>query len=602
MRTLPLLLLLFLLLPLPAVLAGATAPVWGDLDGDGQVDADDETLLRDLFGAQTGDARYDAAADSDGDGVVDHRDLALFGDAWGSSGAPDGTPPALFVTLNDIEDDFNDLLVVPPEGFRITLALGSAGGSLLDPTSLSVVASHDIAGIPAGTELAGLFTVTPTAAVWELPPGSDLARTSHELSISVQDLAGNTAQASYGFAVRDFTLAPPLGSLQTVFLDLEQDRSLGPDVDFLEDLRSYGLSSPSAPAIEAQVRSLAVEAIRSRALELYGRLPDGSAGPDPVNVVFVTEPPAGPHARLCVGGQSPTAANVLGLMPLDPQNSNREEDTCSSSQYGVFPQAIDDIWDDETSYTWVFQGVDPDLGGVPIGEDPLDAAVLDPGFDPDQASSAALGRAVQIQTALEAFAQIVGTVVAHETGHLLGLVPHGPAPGGLWGGSSGARTDHNVALGGAQPAGNWVMNAGASFSFDSITGWSGMPTPLFRPMNQAYLRDRVVLAPNVTGLYPPPQLQAVVPSPAVIPAGQQAVGVTVQGALFLDDPVPPLVQVKSPASPTWKNLGQIVFVDDQTLTASVNRYVVLPGVYDVRLINADGQSVVVQDLLEVFHE
>jgi hypothetical protein len=43
-------------------------------------------------------------------------------------------------------------------------------------------------------------------------------------------------------------------------------------------------------------------------------------------------------------------------------------------------------------------------------------------------------------------------------------------------------------------------------------------------------------------------------------------------------------------------------VDDQTLTASVNRYVVLPGVYDVRLINADGQSVVVQDLLEVFHE
>lgn len=593
--------LLLLLLLVPALPAAAGAQVWGDLDGDGIVDGDDEALLRDLYGAVAGDALYDPAADADGNGRVDHRDLARLGAAFGATGAADATPPSLFVTLNGIEDAFNDLLVVPPEGFRITLQLDSAGGSLLDPSSLSVTSSQAVGGLAAGSDLAGQFTVTPTHAEWEIPAGSDLARATHELTVSVRDLAGNTAQTSYGFAVRDFALPPPLGTLQTFFLDFEQDRSLGPEIDFVEDLRTFGLSSPQAPSAEAMMRELAADAIRGHALALYGRLPDGSPGPDAANVVFVTDPPAAPHARVCVGGASPAGANVLGLMPLDAQNTSHNEDTCNTTQHGVFPQAIDDIWGGEAEYGWVFQGLAPSLGGVPVGEDPDDAAVLAPDFDPDTATPQQLGRAIQIDTALQAFAHIVGTVVAHETGHLLGLVPHGPAPGGLWGGSSGAKTDHNVDPGGVLPGDNWVMNPGASFGFAAISGWNGTPTPVFRTLNHAYLRDRIVLASQVTGLYPPPQLGAVTPNPAVIPAGQQSIPVTVTGADFLDDPSLPVVQVKSDASPTWKNLGNVTYVSDEVLTATVNRYVVLPGLYDVRVTNPDGQSTVVPDLLEVQH-
>ena len=52
--------------------------------------------------------------------AVDHRDLGLFGGSFGASGGEvDVTPPSVFLTLNDIPDDMNDLLVVPPEGFQI---------------------------------------------------------------------------------------------------------------------------------------------------------------------------------------------------------------------------------------------------------------------------------------------------------------------------------------------------------------------------------------------------------------------------------------------------------------------------------------------------
>ena len=169
---------------------------------------------------------------------MDHRDLAVFGNAYGSAdGSVDSAPPDLLVTLNHIPDDQNDSLVVPPEGFQITLTFHSAGGSALDTSSLSVTSDQPTGDHAAGTELAELFEVTPTGAVFQVPTESDLPRTSHNLRVSVSDLAGNTEVEAYGFAVRDFELGPPLGDLQILFLDFDQDRSLGGDVDFVEDNR-----------------------------------------------------------------------------------------------------------------------------------------------------------------------------------------------------------------------------------------------------------------------------------------------------------------------------------------------------------------------------
>ncbi|MGH0035051.1 MAG: dockerin type I domain-containing protein [Myxococcota bacterium] len=589
------------LLALALVGTSASAdPLPGDLNGDGVVDTADEAWLQTLYGAETGDPLYDPAADGNDDGRIDHRDLGLFGTIFGTAGGdPDTVAPELFVSLNDIPDDQNDLLVAPPGGFEITISLDSLGGSLVDVGSLSVTSTQELGGIAAGGELASLFTVTPTDAVYSVPPGAELARTSHWLSVSVSDVAGNSASDVYGFAVRDFGLGAPFASLQTVFLDFEADRSLGADPDFLEDLREMGLSSTQDPVLEVLVRDRLVDAIVVRARDLYGLEADGSPGPDPVNIAFETSDPGGTRARLCVGGQSSLGALYLGAAPLDPENLVKDEDTCGGTQFGVFPSALDNLWAGNTFFQIAFGAIDPDQGGIPIGESPLDATVLDPGFDLGTATPEEIQRFYAVESAIAAFGSVIGTVVAHETGHLVGLVAHGPAPAGLYGGTSGARADHNVTPTGVTPSENWVMNAGGSFTFDTIAGFDGSPLPVFRPLAQAYLRDRIALSQQVTGLFPAPTISQVTPNPAVYPQGGYTTAISIEGTGFLETPY---VDLLLDGHPTWDPVQNVTWVSESTLTGTINVFVVLPGVYDVRVSNPDGQVVILEDSLTVVQE
>lgn len=57
-------------------LASADCP--GDLNGDAAVDAADDEIFKDSFGAEAGDADYLPEADLDGDGIIGGSDyLAL---------------------------------------------------------------------------------------------------------------------------------------------------------------------------------------------------------------------------------------------------------------------------------------------------------------------------------------------------------------------------------------------------------------------------------------------------------------------------------------------------------------------------------------------
>ncbi|MGI9643990.1 MAG: dockerin type I domain-containing protein [Ilumatobacteraceae bacterium] len=582
--------------------AAHAEPLPGDLDGDGTLGIGDETWLKSLYGAAQGDALYDAAADGNGDGRIDHLDLALFGGEFGATGGdPDTDPPGLLVTLNHIPDDQNDLLVVPPELFQVTLLLDSDGGSVVDPTSLSVTWSEDIEGIAAGNELAGLFTASPELGFYEAPAGSDLRRTSHYLTVSVRDAAGNEAQDVYGFAVRDFGLGAPFAETQQIWVDFGRDRNLGAEVDFIEDLREFGLSSPVDAALELLVRDRLVADILARAHEVYGRNADGSPGPDAVDLVFTDTVPTGTYANLCVGGESPTGPQFLGLAVLDNENLVKNENTCSNNQYGVFPHAIDDLWEADPSYLSAFGAVDPDVGGTPLGENPVDPIVLAPGFDPGQATPEQLTRWFGAEAALGAFSSLVGTIVAHETGHLVGLVAHDAPPAGLYGGTTGGRTDHNVTPTGATPSENLVMNAGGSFTFDEITGGNGVPLATFKPLSWAYLTNRIALNANVTGLFPAPELTAVAPNPAAYPQGGYTVPITITGDGFLETPI---VEVLREGSPTWDDVIEVTWQDAQTLTGTLNIFVVIPDPlpYDVRVTNPDGQVVILEDHLWVTQE
>ena len=579
---------LLAVLCLPRLVLGQALP--GDFDGDGSVAAADETLLAPLYESSSGDPSFDSSADLNGDGAIDLGDLALFGTGFGASGATDLAAPGLVVSLNDVPDDMNDLLVVPPDGFRITLAFDPGGHSLIDTGSLSITSDQDIGGIPAQTELAGQFQVTPVGAVWEIPAGSELARTSHFLSVSIRDLAGNQSEAVYGFAVRDFDPVPPLAELQYVFVDFMQDRSGTPEVDFVEDLRTYGLSSPADPVVEQFATAAISVAITLRVEEAY----NGNPTLTPLNLRFERGIlPGQSYARLCVGGSSSKGALFLGNAVLDSGNLDKETDDCDlGSQFGVFPQAIAQLWGADPAFIAAFAAIDPDLGGIPVGEHPDDAMLLAnrlvaaPGT-PEEA------RLHDVLNAVDAFSRIVAIAVAHETGHMLGLTEPGAAPGGLFGGIAGGTADHNETVGGGVPSVNYIMNPGASFSFESITGRGGFELPQFRALNRAYLENRIVLNGNVNGLFPAPQITSVTPD-TVDP--EPTTLVTIQGSGFL---ATPLIVLETEGDPTPNPLLAVSLVDSQTITGFVNALLVPPGVYDVRLVNPDDQEVILVDALEV---
>ena len=58
-------------------------------------------------------------------------------------------------------------------------------------------------------------------------------------------------------------------------------------------------------------------------------------------------------------------------------------------------------------------------GTLPVGEDPLDPIVLAPGFDPGTAPPEQQARYTDITSAIDRFADALGSIVAHETGHAL---------------------------------------------------------------------------------------------------------------------------------------------------------------------------------------
>ena len=122
-------------------------------------------------------------------------------------------------------------------------------------------------------------------------------------------------------------------------------------------------------------------------------------------------------------------------------------------------------------------------------------------------------------------------------------------------------------------------------TFAELTGRAGSSLPVFRPLSWAYLHDRVVLDGSVTGLFDPPTITSVTPSS--INLGGGAVVVTVHGDGFIATPTLRLIE---PPDPTPDELLGEVFVDPQTATGIVDPLLVSPALYDVLVINPDGQS------------
>jgi hypothetical protein len=572
---------------------GAAAQVLGDLDGDGAIDAGDVQWLFTVYPTGTASSLYDAGGDLNADGVIDYQDLAILASNVGQT--PTAVPPAtVFVTADEIPDDFNDLLALPPSGFSVEFAITNPPGApLIDLSTLSVVADRPAGAKGAGSNLASLFGPTPSAGSWKVDPADAFPARNVFFTFQVQNLAGTLlSPAAYGVAVRDWQITPPIGASQAVFLDLDQDRDGIGGNDFDEDLREFGLGSLTSPSLSAVARGMVITRTLAQIRAYHGQGADGSPGGDSTTVAF-SETSVPGATRICVGGEDPAGGTVFGFTPFDQNNAQTGTDTCfPSSPYGIFPREFL-FFSGNSNFKAVFDPLRPPAGGVPVGEDPLDPIVLDPGFDPQTALPAELARWNTIDQAATTLARFTATITAHEAGHTLGLTPSGAAPGGLWGGSSGANQYHNLTLAGTEPPDNWIMNAGSAFTYEEIVGAAGQALPRFRELNDAYLRNELLLNGNITGLFDEPTLASVTPNPATYVGGQ--VDITLHGSGFFGAPQVLLKQDPFPA----RVVQNILVVDANTITRGLFQFQVGTGTFDVEVTNPDDQIVVLMDGLTV---
>ena len=102
-------------------------------------------------------------------------------------------------------------------------------------------------------------------------------------------------------------------------------------------------------------------------------------------------------------------------------------------------------------------------------------------------------RAQALERAIETLGDVLCSVMAHESAHALGLVPAGRPGVGLFGGDDGDAYAHNLDVEGKPPETIWLMNPGHGFDFEQLAGTGEAGELRFRPLNHAYLRDRVVV-------------------------------------------------------------------------------------------------------------
>jgi hypothetical protein len=187
---------------------------------------------------------------------------------------------------------------------------------------------------------------------------------------------------------------------------------------------------------------------------------------------------------------------VLGLALYDPNNDSQNDDCLvdfQANRLGVFVLTVLDNGNGLSgpSTTLFRQTYDPlraEIGsggnhGVPIGGDAQDGARL--------AGTLNDGRATVIHNAIDRMARCIAVVVAHETGHSMGLVKNGAMPVGLYGGDTsnfpGSNSEHIRMPTSVFPPGSVnIMSPSLNFELTQHNSTA------FNSLNLAYLRERVL--------------------------------------------------------------------------------------------------------------
>ncbi len=414
------------------------------------------------------------------------------------------------LTVNKISRDQNGveidegMLWVPLNGFTIDLAFDTRGKGPIDPASLVITADKTLGlgAISPGTNLAQFFTFAngnatasaTVASAWAFP-----LNTVVTLSASIKNQNGNVSPTETYAVKSDVwrTYTQPFAQKQLWYLEFDRhDLDQSGIKDFREDLVLFGLGNAAAatsgPSFEVNLQ--ARKEVLTQLKANYG-IP----GPDQPNIDFFIAPPGGIFATICVGGRNgypvwqlpPGAKETTGAAYVNQNNRTKDLFVCDGF-LGVHPRSIFHLFKDVPA----FQNVFGPLQQNPVGNDPDDLIVTQPGFDPQTGTPRQRVRYTEIQQGVRAFARATAFVLTQETSHAMGLVPPG-------------RLNMNGLLGGDYygHSTNWHSDDGRG---DYMSGNNSTPAPAepqnlaliwdhfqsgrghFSAISWAYLRERVI--------------------------------------------------------------------------------------------------------------
>ena len=414
----------------------------------------------------------------------------------------DADPPDLEVTVASIGSPRNADRVIATRGVTFDLRARAGTDPALDLTSARLELEGP-GSVPDAEALFARAEFTNRTLRVRLAPNETLLPGRYVLRGRVRDLSGGEGAAP----PLTFDVAEPVASIvpfertQVVWVRFDLDRDDNGRADFDDDLIRLGLATPNDPlGTNARVAAWVRGGVLAEAHRIFGRRADGApASSDAIPLRLTVDRPLGiPSMQIACGGLDPdgtrnrgfgqASTGTLGRARYDYRNAQIDEQATSTSPaLGVFPAELFlfearvhlDVYPGYvTSFARRFLPITPDLGGTPAGSGAFDATVLGAGFDPASATGAQRARWESLTLAADDWAVCVGTILAHEIGHAVGLVTPGRTSDALHGDAS----LHNEF---SSPGD--VM--AATIGFDSMVG---LPFA-FRDINLAYLGQKVLL-------------------------------------------------------------------------------------------------------------
>lgn len=395
----------------------------------------------------------------------------------------------LFANATDTVVGVGEHILVPRETCRITFG---ERGTPLDTKSIRLSLDGP-RGLDHTALLPSLRWFGDRGAIeLDLSGHASVISGEHSLHVAARDVSGQPVSARLGFEIVDRRHAHrAFDRVQLVHIRFDRDDDGAPGRDFERDLELFGLLPREDH--EGLRRDLILD-FESLVLDYAHALFDRDANGDPqstgaARIRLTTELPRELRAStLRVGGLDPlgparrelgdASTGYLGRAIYDAKNLDVQDG--DDARFGVFPRElllaqIDYARLAPTPFTRSFAPFCAHLGGTPFGTSAGDRRIL----RGDIALTPALrARATAWRDARHKLARALARLIAHEIGHLVGLVAPGPLPRGL-------RGDDGLHDGTARASAvmashtTWLQLCDASSSFQAVEA--------------SYLRDAILL-------------------------------------------------------------------------------------------------------------